>query len=50
MDRKEFQDILESIKIPEGTLAEDLQRLVSPLNKALYANGSRTIIQVSILL
>lgn len=35
MDRKEFQDILESIKIPEGTLAEDLQRLVSPLNKAL---------------
>lgn len=35
MDRKEFQDILESIKIPEGTLAEDLQRLVSPLKKAL---------------
>lgn len=35
MERKVFQDILESVKIPEGTSAEDLQRLVLPLNKAL---------------
>lgn len=35
MERKEFQDILESIKIPEGTSAEDLQRLVLPINKSL---------------
>lgn len=35
MDRKEFQDILESVKIPEGTSAEDIQRLVLPINKAL---------------
>lgn len=35
MDRKEFQDILESIKITEGTSAEDLQRLVLPMNRAL---------------
>lgn len=35
MDRKAFQEILESIKIPEGIATEDLQRLILPLNTAL---------------
>ena len=35
MDRKDFQEILESIKIPEGISAEDLQKSVLPLSKAL---------------
>ena len=35
MDRKRFQDILESVKIPEGTSTDVLQRLVLPINKAL---------------
>lgn len=35
MDRKDFQELLESIKIPEGISAEDLQKSVLPLSKAL---------------
>lgn len=35
MNRKDFQDILESIKIPEGTSTEDLQRLLLPIYTAL---------------
>lgn len=35
MNRNDFKEILESVKIPEGASAEDLQRLVLPINKAL---------------
>lgn len=35
MNRDEFRDILESIKIPDGTLPEDMQNLLLPLNAAI---------------
>ena len=35
MNRDEFRDIIESIKIPDGTLPGDLQKLLSPINVAI---------------
>lgn len=35
MNRDEIRDILESIKIPDSTLPEDMQKLLLPLNAAI---------------